>query len=64
MGISRSLIRRSMKNILPDEVRLNQRTRGIQGADGLHRMMPVWGEFITELEYMCKDSLHEEISEY
>ncbi|WP_273851276.1 asparagine synthase-related protein [Guptibacillus spartinae] len=59
-GLSRSLIRRSMKNILPDEVRLNQRTRGIQGADGLHRMMPVWREFIAELENMCRDSLAKE----
>ncbi len=55
-GYSRSLIRRSMKDILPDEVRLNQKTRGIQGADGLHRMIPVWGRFINELENMCKDS--------
>ena len=55
-GYSRSLIRRSMKDILPDEVRLNQKTRGIQGADGLHRMIPVWGGFINELENMCKDS--------
>ncbi|WP_165998195.1 asparagine synthase-related protein [Bacillus sp. Cs-700] len=60
-GLSRSLIRRSMKNILPDEVRLNERSRGIQGADGLHRMMPVWGKFIEELENMCRDSL---VAEY
>jgi asparagine synthase (glutamine-hydrolysing) len=56
-GFSRSLIRRSTKGILPDSIRLNQRTRGVQGADGIHRMMPVWREFIQELEELTKDSL-------
>jgi asparagine synthase (glutamine-hydrolysing) len=49
-GYDRALIRRSMNNLLPDKVRLNQKVRGIQGADSLLRMKPVWGEFIEELQ--------------
>ena len=30
------------KIILPDKVRLNQRIRGVQGADWVHRMIPYW----------------------
>ena len=36
-GLDRALIRRATKHYLPDEVRLNQRIRGIQGADWVHR---------------------------
>ena len=31
-GMNRALIRRATENYLPDKVRLNQRTRGVQGA--------------------------------
>ena len=60
-GQDRSLIRRSTKNYLPDNVRLNQRTRGLQGADGIQRMIPDWGLFIEELQQLSKDN---RISEY
>ena len=30
------------KIILPNDVRLNQRTKGIQGADWVHRLIPSW----------------------
>ncbi|WP_064091680.1 asparagine synthase-related protein [Rossellomorea aquimaris] len=56
-GYGRSLIRRSTKEVLPDDIRLNQRTRGVQGADGIHRMIPIWESFIQELEKMSNDSL-------
>ncbi|WP_309088671.1 lasso peptide isopeptide bond-forming cyclase [Domibacillus sp.] len=49
-GFGRALIRRATKNILPDKVRLNQKVRGIQGADCIHRMTPYWEVFIHELE--------------
>ncbi|MNQ89288.1 hypothetical protein D3C85_1045920 [compost metagenome] len=49
-GVDRSLIRRATANYLPDKVRLNQRTRGVQGADGVHRMAPSWHAFIQEVE--------------
>jgi asparagine synthase (glutamine-hydrolysing) len=54
-GLDRSLVRRSTKHFLPDEVRLNLRSRGVQGADGVHRMRSNWPAFIEELEQMITD---------
>jgi asparagine synthase (glutamine-hydrolysing) len=54
-GMDRALLRRSTKNYLPDKVRLNQRVRGVQGADWVHRMMPVWPQLANELEELCGD---------
>lgn len=54
-GVDRSLIRRATVNYLPDKVRMNQRTRGVQGADGVHRMAPSWNAFIHEIEQHIKD---------
>ena len=56
-GQDRSLIRRATKGFLPDKVRLNQRTRGIQGADGIHRMLPSWNLFIIEIEQLIEDDM-------
>ena len=60
-GLDRSLIRRATKNLLPDKVRLNQRVRGVQGADGVYRMAPFWNEFIEEVEELSVDPI---ISEF
>lgn len=60
-GMDRALIRRSTKGWLPDSIRLNQRTRGIQGADSLYRMTHDWSKFIDELEHMVRDSRMEQI---
>ncbi|QWG34656.1 lasso peptide isopeptide bond-forming cyclase [Bacillus mycoides] len=60
-GLDRSLIRRATKNFLPDKVRLNQRVRGVQGADGVYRMAPFWNEFIEEVEELSVDPI---ISEF
>nr|WP_263325095.1 lasso peptide isopeptide bond-forming cyclase [Neobacillus sp. Marseille-Q6967] len=54
-GLDRSLIRRSTENYLPDNVRLNQRIRGVQGADWVHRMTPYWNQFIDQLQQLSKD---------
>ncbi|MBU7007231.1 lasso peptide isopeptide bond-forming cyclase [Phosphitispora fastidiosa] len=54
-GLDRALIRRAAKNILPDKVRLNQRVRGFQSADGVHRMAGSWDVFISELQQMAAD---------
>ena len=43
------------KIILPDKVRLNQRIRGVQGADWVHRMIPYWNTFIDELQQLSTD---------
>lgn len=60
-GYGRSLIRRSTKDYLPDSIRLNQKVRGIQGADGLHRMLPSWNELLNELQHVVTDPA---VSEY
>lgn len=56
-GLDRALIRRATKNYLPDKVRLNQKIRGIQGADGLYRMIPHWQSFIEEVEKLSNDPI-------
>ncbi|CAM3555229.1 asparagine synthase-related protein [Marinicrinis lubricantis] len=60
-GRDRSLIRRATKQILPDKVRLNQRVRGVQPADWVHRMMPAWRHFMDEAKQM---SAHPVTAEY
>ncbi|NMO95701.1 asparagine synthase-related protein [Paenibacillus lemnae] len=55
-GMDRALIRRSTKGWLPDSIRLNQRTRGIQAADSIHRLRNHWPQMITELEQMQQDT--------
>jgi asparagine synthase (glutamine-hydrolysing) len=54
-GVDRSLIRRATEGCLPDEVRLNQCVRGVQGADWIHRMKPSWPAFLGELRRLCRD---------
>ncbi|WP_438496328.1 asparagine synthase-related protein [Paenibacillus sp. IHBB 3054] len=54
-GVDRSLIRRAMEGRLPDEVRMNRKQRGVQGADGILRMLPQWDSFLEELREMIKD---------
>lgn len=54
-GLDRALIRRSTKNYLPDNVRLNQRFHGVQGADWVHRMIPKWNIFKDELHQLSRD---------
>ncbi|MBD3921183.1 asparagine synthetase B [Paenibacillus sp. PR3] len=48
-GVSRSLIRRATVGYLPDQIRLNQRVYGIQGADWIHRVRPHWGAITQEV---------------
>ena len=60
-GLDRALIRRSTEKFLPDKVRLNQRIRGIQGADLIHRMSSSWDILVNELIQLSEDS---QISEY
>lgn len=54
-GQDRSLIRRATKDFLPDNIRLNQKKRGLQGADGINRMLPAWNKFVEEIQLLCKD---------
>lgn len=59
-GLGRSLIRRATKGYLPDKVRLNQRTRGVQGVDVIQRMSHQWKRFMDEFDYMCSDPFAKE----
>ncbi|WP_454193083.1 asparagine synthase-related protein [Paenibacillus sp. Marseille-Q7038] len=54
-GVDRALIRRATEGMLPDSIRLNQRTRGTQAADSIHRMSNDWPDFIEELEHLSHD---------
>ncbi|UJF34302.1 asparagine synthase-related protein [Paenibacillus hexagrammi] len=56
-GQDRSLIRRATHQYLPDKVRLNQKVRGVQPADWVHRMTPAWDSFIDEIQQLCKDEV-------
>lgn len=60
-GMDRALVRRSTKGWLPDAIRLNQRTKGIQAADSIHRMKRDWPQFIDELERLSRDSRMQDI---
>ncbi|MDQ0256586.1 asparagine synthase (glutamine-hydrolyzing) [Evansella vedderi] len=55
-GLDRALIRRATKDYLPDNIRLNQQLRGVQGADWVHRMIPYWNKFIGEVKEMIADN--------
>ncbi|MCM3111524.1 asparagine synthase-related protein [Lederbergia lenta] len=59
-GMGRSLVRRSTEGYLPDNIRLNLRTKGVQGADGVHRMRSNWDNFIVEIEQLKGESLIQE----
>ena len=54
-GMDRALVRRATAQVLPDEVRLNFRVRGIQGADWVHRIRPDWPGLVRELLQLCAD---------
>lgn len=49
-GLDRSMVRRSLKGYLPDKVRLNNRVKGIQGADTMQRLEPKWKIFLEEVQ--------------
>ncbi|MEH7112164.1 lasso peptide isopeptide bond-forming cyclase [Neobacillus niacini] len=54
-GLDRALIRRSTEGYLPNNVRLNQRIKGVQGADWVHRMVPHWNVFMEEMQQLSND---------
>ncbi|MGI8384797.1 asparagine synthase-related protein [Robertmurraya sp. P23] len=60
-GLDRALIRRATEGYLPEDIRLNMLTRGLQGADGIQRMTSIWNTFIHELEEMLHDPIATDI---
>ncbi|NGM83810.1 hypothetical protein G5B47_15425 [Paenibacillus sp. 7124] len=71
-GQDRYLLRRAMKGILPDPIRLNIRTKGQQSADWIYRLAPQWPGVLAEAEralahggldqYVDKDKLKEKLA--
>jgi asparagine synthase (glutamine-hydrolysing) len=59
-GLDRALIRRATEGYLPDDIRLNMRTRGVQGADGVHRMTSDWKKFIDEFDHLKREPFIQE----
>lgn len=57
-GVERSIIKRAMKDILPDKIRLNNSVRGLQSADWVQRMKADWSQIKSEfLEAMENDTI-------
>lgn len=54
-GEQRLLIRRALKGIIPDKIRLNTARRGIQSADWVQRLKPYWKDIRKELECLVSD---------
>ncbi|MGG4489211.1 asparagine synthase-related protein [Metabacillus idriensis] len=56
-GLDRALIRNATKNYLPNDIRLNQKVRGVQGADWVHRMNmnSQWKKLRIEIDEMVND---------
>lgn len=49
-GVSRFLLRRAMKGLLPDKVRLEERVSGLQSADWVQRLQDRWPQVYAEME--------------
>jgi asparagine synthase (glutamine-hydrolysing) len=49
-GQARMLVRRAMRGLLPDKVRLNKSEFGTQSADWSQRLQPCWTELKTEID--------------
>ncbi|WP_409290509.1 asparagine synthase-related protein [Peribacillus sp. SCS-37] len=56
-GMDRALIRRAAEGYLPDDIRLNQRFRGVQGVDWVHRMKSQWTAFVEEAGQLIESKL-------
>ena len=55
-GIDRYLIRKSMEGKLPDCIRMNLYKRGVQSADWIQRLIPIWEDIYKEIGEAIKDS--------
>lgn len=56
-GQERSIIRRSLKGILPDKIRLNYYQRGRQSADYVQRVQKEWPDIEKELRLYASNAL-------
>ena len=49
-GQERLILRRALKGILPDKVRLNSSVKGVQSADWIQRLQPQWNRILGEIK--------------
>ncbi|WP_137791002.1 asparagine synthase-related protein [Bacillus sp. E(2018)] len=56
-GLDRGLIRRASKGFLPDQIRSNMLTRGLQGADILQRMKSSWPVLYEEVQDLIQNPI-------
>lgn len=54
-GVGRLLIRNAMNGLLPESIRMNVKTRGLQGADWIQRLKPAWNELCIEINNSLND---------
>lgn len=54
-GVERSLIRRAMKGLIPDSIRLNFHSRGKQAADWVYRLEPYHEQIVLEVEQLLSN---------
>lgn len=58
-GIERRLIYKGMEGIIPDKIRLNYRSRGLQGADWVQRIIRKWENIYPEIENIINNKINE-----
>ena len=56
-GNTRDLARRATEGILPNEIRLNHKSRGFQSADWIQRVIPSMDTVRYELSNYLKDDM-------
>lgn len=54
-GRDKVLLRRAMKGIIPDMIRLNYTKKGVQAADWIQRLIPLWDEITDSVKECMKD---------
>ncbi|MGL4739496.1 MAG: asparagine synthase-related protein [Sarcina sp.] len=59
-GKGRLLIREAMKDIVPDQIRLNYTKRGVQSSDLIERIKKNKVQFIEFMEYILKSEISKE----
>ena len=48
-GRDRVILRRSMKGIIPEKIRLNYTKKGVQAADWIQRLLPLWDDIRAQI---------------
>lgn len=54
-GRDKVILRRSMKGIIPEKIRLNYTKKGVQAADWVQRIIPLWEDIKTQIAECVSD---------